>query len=283
MNLRTVWPLVALVAIGLGACSETDPIDPNDDPDPASMTYTTGARYAYTSYATDPEDGRKVDASEREGTMTLVGTNLTVQGRSGVALYLDSIFGLAGNFEVLDSLRLQQESGSNDIYRYTAIAQELNLGGLGDLDLGRTWQHEARLNAKTASWFVASVADTIPYENDAIPFESLGLEVVLSDSAVASTTETVTIGGTAYQTTKTTHSLRLAFRYLPVLPIVGVTPITITSVALSREIWIAPSLGMVVREVREGRVVESEFSVQGNGGDISIPIPGYRFEVTAVE
>lgn len=283
VNMAGSWTLALLLVGGIAACEKDDPVDPGPDPDPEQMTFTPGARYTYTSYSTDAETGEKIEATERERSMTLVATNLSVHGRGGVALYLDSVIGAGGVLEVLDSLHLQQESGTNNVFRYTAIAQELNLGAIGELDLGRSWQHEARLNATSANWFAASVADTIPYEVPSFPLENEGLEVLLTDSAVASSREQMTIDGRTVDVTKTTHSLRISFNYLVVLPFAGTTPFTITSVTLQRTIWISPELGTIVREEREGKVVEATAPVQGNDVDLSVPIPGYVFFMTEIE
>jgi hypothetical protein len=114
-----------------------------------------------------------------------------------------------------------------------------------------------------------------------MPFESEGLEVRLTDSAVASSREDMTIDGRSVAVTKTTHSLRISFNYLIVSPF-GTIPIEITSVTLQRTIWISPELGTVVREEREGKLVESSFSFEGNDADVSIPIPGYVFFMTEI-
>ncbi len=282
MKSAGLWTLLILLLGGVAACEKDDPIDPGPDPDPEQMTYTPGARYTYTSYSTDAETGEKIGATERERAMTLVGTNLTLHGRSGVALYLDSVIGAGGILEVLDSLHLQQESGTNYVYRFTAIASELNLGSLGDLDLGRSWQREARLNATTANWFTASVADTIPYDVPSSPFNSEALEVRLTDSAVASSREQMTIDGRTVEVTRTTHSLELSFTLLAETNF-GTLPFRLTSVSLQRVIWISPELGTVVREEREGKVADASSVVQGADIDLEIPIPGYVFFMTEID
>src|SRR5690606_34614664 len=129
----------------------------------------------------------------------------------------------------------------------SALAPELNLGGIGEVDFGQSWQREAWLNATTASWFVGSVADTIPFDFEQIPGNSKGLQVLLTDSAVASSQEGLAVGGTTYQTTKTTHSLRISFSYLLDTQL-GTIPLTFTTVTLTRNIWISPDLGTIVRE-----------------------------------
>lgn len=287
MNQRLItiagqWTLVLLLVGGLAACEKDDPVDPGPDPDPEQMTFTQGARYTYTSYSTDAETGEKVDVTERERSMTLVATNLSIHGRTGVALYLDSVIGAGGILEVLDSLHLQQESGTNNVFRYTAIAQELNLGGIGELDLGRSWQHEARLNATSANWFAASVADTVPYDIPSSPFKSEALEVRLTDSAVASSREQMTIDGRVVEVTRTTHSLELSFTLLAETDF-GTLPFRLTSASLQRVIWISPELGTVVREEREGKVVDASTVVEGFDVDLNVPIPGYVFFMTEIE
>ena len=279
--------LLAGVALSLllVACDETTPVDPDPLPDAQTMNFQTGARYSYRSYSTDPNSGEKVDATERNRELALVGTNLSLRGETGVALYLDSIFGIGGNFEVLDSLLLRQESGSNDVYRFAPLLPEFDLGGIADVDLGATWMHEARLGATSASWFVASVSDTIPYTIPQSPVTSKGIVVEVTDSAVASSVESVTIDGTSYSTTRTLHSLRLSFSYSYEVPVIGgFSSVEFASVALSRSIWFSADLGAIVREEREGKVIDANLAVPGStiDTDLSIPIPGFYLEMTGV-
>ncbi len=282
-SIKILMSLTAVMAVLFVACDEATPVDPEDNPASQQMNFQSGARYAYTSYSTDPNSGEKIGETERNRELTLVGTSLAVQGRTGVALYLDSIFGIGGNFEVLDSLLLYQEPGTNNVYRYGPLAPELSFTGFVDIDLRPAWMHEARLGSSSASWFSGSIADTIPYTIPSVPLNSEGIEISLSDSAVGSSIETVAVGGESVATTRTTHSLTLSLSYLVELPIVGITPIEFASVALTREIWFSAELGAIVRERREGRVIDAEVPVPNFDANISIPIPGYYLEMVSIE
>lgn len=282
-SIGMMMSLSAAIAVLFVACDETTPADPNDNPAAQQMNFQTGARYAYTSYSTDPNSGEKINETERNRELTLVGTNLSVQGRTGVALYLDSIFGIGGNFEVLDSLRLQQQAGTNDVFRFGPLAPELSFTGFVDIDLRPAWMHEARLGSTSASWFSGSVADTIPYSIPEVPLNSDGIEIGLRDSAVGSSVESIMVGGRSVSTTRTRHSLTLSLSYLVELPIVGMTPIEFASVSLTREIWFSAELGAIVRESREGKVVDADVPVPNFDANISIPIPGYYLEMTSIE
>jgi hypothetical protein len=260
-----------LAALTLAACNDT-PVTP-DNPSSASMTYKQGARYEYESYNTDAATNQRTDTSARRRTWTLVNTNASLYGRAGVAVYIDSIFTTAGGFiSATDSVLIQQQSGTNDIYRWASLFGEFDIATsvplLGSLDLGREWQHEARLNSTTGIWVGGSIADTIP-NTFGVPAVT-GFVVKLQDSAVASTADNVTVGATSYATTKSTHHLRLSIAAL-----IGAggfsVPVELTATSLNREIWVAPSLGAIVKETREGKVVEVSYQGQG----FSIPIPGY--------
>jgi hypothetical protein len=275
----TLLGTAVLAGLSLAACNDT-PTDPPDNPAAATMTYKQGARYEYESYSTDPTTNARTDTSARVRTWTLVNTSATVNGRSNVAVYIDSVFSTAGGFvNVTDSVLIQQQSGSNDIYRWASLFGELDFSAsvpvLGSLDLGREWQHEARLNSTTGVWAGASISDTIPSPIN-IPAVT-GFLVKLQDSAIASTSESLTIGPTSYPTTKSTHSLRLSISAL--VGAFGATvPIELTSTSITRVVWVAPSLGAIVKETREGKVVQAEYQ----GQSVSIPIPGYFSLMTRV-
>ena len=277
----TIMGILCWMTFGLVACNESDPVDPNDNPSSEQMSFKSGASYEYTQYSTDPSSGEKAEETERTRRLTLVNTSASIQGETGVAIYVDSVLTLGGIVDVVDSVYLRQESGTNNIYRYASIAPELDFSGYGDLDLGRDWMHEARLGSTSAQWFVGSQRDTIPYDPN-IGVEVEGLEVALVDSVVASAVEQMTVNGTSYSVTKTTHRLRLSFSALVVLPIVGTTPIEIKSATLERRSWISADLGAIVREERDGAVIDASYDVQGDDVGITIPIPGYVSVMTEI-
>jgi hypothetical protein len=277
--MRSVAYLAMALLLGAIACEET-PVNPGTQPDPASMTFKSGARYEYESYHTDPSTGQRTDSTSRRRTWTLVNANASAYGKTGVAVYVDSVFTTVGGIiSVADSVYLKQET-NNDVYRYASLAPELDLSGVALLDIGRSWMHEAKLNATTARWFVGDVADTLT-----IPTGLPGLDqvrVALTDSATASTNENVTIGGTMYKATKTTHKLELGFFVLNV-PVFG--SVKLTSESLIRTTWIVPELGAIVKETREGKLITVNQSIPGLPGqnaDFSIPVPGYYSEMKAV-
>jgi hypothetical protein len=241
------------------------------------MDFTKGARYQYESYQTDASTGQKVEATERSRTWTVVQEAVVVQGRSNVAIFVDSVFNAGVFVNVSDSIYLSQAPGSNDVYRFASLAPELDLSGVAVLDLGREWMHEARLNASTASWFVGSIADTIEYETG-IPGVNK-VRIAVTDSAVASAAEDLSIDGQTYKTTKTTHKLELSISVIVDVPVVGPTAFKLKSASLNRTTWMAPSLGAIVKEVREGTVINVNEAVPGlpGGGtpNFSIPVPGY--------
>lgn len=265
-----------VISIGLYGCDETDPIDPGPDPDPQEMSFKEGARYEFNTYATDAETDEKVALSERTKVWTLAETNVSFEGKSGVAMYLDSIFNL-GVVDVVDTVYLDQET-NNDIYRHALLIPELDLSVIGITDLVFTsdWRHEAKLGATNANWFVGQVRDTFQYETGIDVIK--GFVLTLTDSAVASSEESIMIDGTSYTSTKTTHKLELALTALfeqgPF-----VVPLQLKSVSLNRYTWTVPSLGVIAREEREGAVIEAEFQGQSIP---PIPIPGYVSVMTEV-
>lgn len=276
MVLRTLG-LVAVAAMTLAACTDT-PTTP-DNPAAASMTFKTGARYEYESYMTDPTTQVRRDTSARRRTWTLVNAGASVHGQTGVAVYIDSLFSTGGGFiNVTDSVLLQQRS-NNDVYRYASMLAELDFATevplLGSLDIGRDWQHEVRLNSTVGIWLSDEIADTLP-SPVSLPGVT-GIKVSVTDSSIGSTTENVTIGGQSYATTKATHSIRLSVHAL-----IGAgqfaVPIEVGSASIGRTIWIAPSLGAIVKEIREGKVLDVAYQGQG----FSVPIPGYVSTMTRV-
>jgi hypothetical protein len=271
--------------LGAVACNET-PVDTGTQPDPATMTFKSGARYQVDSYQTDAATGQPVAATSRSRTWTLLSANATAYGKTGVAVYVDSVFATAGGlFSVADSVYLKQET-NNDVYRFASIAPEFDVSGVAFLDLGRTWMHEAKLNATSARWFVGDAADTLT-----IPTGVPGVDkvrIAITDSAVTSVIENITIGSQTYKTTKTTHKLELSISVLVDVPILGLTPFKLKSASLNRITWMAPELGAIVKETRDGSVIqvnEAITGLPGGGGgntNFSIPIPGYYAEMKAV-
>lgn len=280
--MKRLTPGIALLAaISLAACTET-PTTP-DNPASASMTYRQGARYQYESYQTDPATDARRDSSARRRTWTLINPSGSVEGRTSVAVYVDSLFTTAGGFvNVTDSVLIQQQPGTNDVFRFSSLITEANqfnfiseVPFLSGLDLGSDWQQEVRLNSTSGLWRGNELSDTVP-NTFGIPAVS-GFKVALVDSAVASAVENVVIAGTTYSTTKSTHHLRLSISALVNLG--GfTTPIELTSVSIVRTVWVAPSLGTIVKEHRQGKVVQVNYQGQG----FEIPIPGYHSELTAV-
>jgi hypothetical protein len=273
----SLFVAAAVVAIAASACdTATDP--PANNPPSQTMTFKQGARYEYASSYRSATSGQ--DTNARMRTWTLVAANASVRARSNVAVYIDSVFTTAGGFvSVADSVLLQQQPGTNDIYRFSSILGELDVAVavpfLGALDLGRAWQHEAKLGATVANWFVADVADTIA-NTFGIPVVT-GFRVSITDSAVASTSESVTVAGTSYQTTKTTHSLRLSVNALATIAGIPIS-VPVGGTSLARTTWIAPSLGAIVREEREAKVLNIDYQGQG----FSVPIPGYVSVMTRI-
>ena len=276
--------LLLLVAAGFIACDST-PSDPNDDPTSQTMSFKTGSSFEYTSYSTDPSTKEKMGATERNRRLTLVNSSFSAYGETGVALYLDSILTVGGILDVVDSVFLRQESGTNDVYRYASIAPELDFSAIGEIDLGRDWMHEARLGSSSALWFVGSARDTIPYDPGFEGVTSRGLELAIIDSVVASGTETLNIDGKDYVTTKTTHNLRLAVSVILETTVVGQTvtvPLEVKSVTLQRFSWVSAELGTIVREEREGTVIDATIDYKGAQKGLNIPVPGYYSTMTKV-
>lgn len=282
MKTRHLSALLALplcAAFGaalLPGCKETTTEPP---PPAATMTFKQGAQYEYTTYHTAADAPAQHSDSTRR-TWSCAQTGASVQGRSNVAIYVDSIFAVSGTtLQLVDSIYLQQESGNNDIYRYGSLAPELDFGGsaLASVDLGKSWMHEARLNATSALWLVGEASDTIQY-NLGIPGME-GLKITFSDSAVGSSSEAQTVGSETFQTTKTKHNLTLHISMLISLPApIGQTSIGLSTTTLARTTWTSAELGAIVREEREGKVVS--FAYQG--ADYSLPIPGYTSIMTRV-
>ncbi len=268
----TVYILSAMLATLAAACTQT-PTDNGQQPPPQSMSFKSGARYEYTSYATDAETGAQQETRTR--TWTLINTSGSVHGRTGVAVYVDSVFSAGSLVNVADTVYLQQSSSSNEVDRYASLLPEVDVTGLAALDFGRDWRHEATLGAATASWLVGEAADTVNYDLN-IPGLA-GIKIGVVDSAVASGSEAITVGTASYQSTKTTHHLIVQISALIDSPI-GRIVIPFNAATVSRTTWIAPSLGAVVREQREGTVVEANYQ----GSDYRIPIPGYYATMTAV-
>ncbi|HVK38687.1 MAG TPA: hypothetical protein VNA88_09160 [Candidatus Kapabacteria bacterium] len=280
MNRMTLGTAL-LAALTLAACTDTATTPP-DTPPSTTMTYRQGARYQYESYQTEPATDARRDTSARRRTWTLVNTNASVEGRTGVAVYVDSLFTTAGGFvNVTDSVLIHQQSGTNDVYRFSSLITEANevsivseVPFLGGLDFGSKWQQEARLNSTTGIWRGNELSDTVPNTFN-IPLIT-GFKLAIVDSAVASSVENVTIGGATYAATKSTHHLHLS-----VTALFGTTfppPIEVASSTILRTVWVVPALGTIVKEHREGKVIQVNYQGQG----FTIPIPGYHAELTSV-
>lgn len=276
--------LALVLSAGLASCT-TDPVDPGPTPTPTAMTFKQGARYEFNSYQTDPTTAEKVSATERTRTWTLINKSATVFGRAGVAIYVDSVVAGGPILTVADSAYLQQPSGDNYVFRYASLAPELDFTGASvvDVDLGKQWMQEARLNATTARWFVGESADTVQIPGLAIPGLQ-GIKVGVGDSSVASAKETITIGGVAYEATRTTHKLELSISALVSIPVLGVQALKLKSESLTRTTWMVPSLGAIAREERDGKVIDvsattiSGVSIPG----FTLPVPGYKSSMTRV-
>ena len=275
-----LFSLAALAALTMVACEDSTPVDP-EPVDSEQMAFKSGARYEYNSYSTDPETGAKQDLTERNRTWTLVQSGASVQGKTGVAMFIDSIFSLGGVVDLTDTIYLRQESGTNQVYRYASLAPELDFSGFEAIDLERDWMYETRLNATSASWFVGRTQDTIPYDPGITGVTVDGLELAITDSAVASVVETLTIDGADYKTTKTTHKLLLSITVIgKVGPIPAAVPLKTFS--LERNSWVSPTLGAIVREEREGAVIDASFDLGGQSQGVTIPVPGYKLMMTSV-
>ncbi len=282
MNARTL--VIALLGLTSLAACETTPSDPGPTPPAATMSFKQGARYEMNSYQTDPSTGQKVALTERTRTWTLVNPSASVYGRTGVAVYVDSIIAGGSIITVADSVRLQQQSGTNDIYRYASLAPDLDVSTTSviNVDLGRQWMQEARLNATVAKWFVGEAADTVQMDLAIPGFQ--GVKIGVADSATASTTESITIGGTSYTATKTTHKLEVSVSVLISIPIVGVQAVKLKSESLARTTWTVPSLGVIAREERQGKVIDvSGTTVSGvTIPSFTLPVTGYVSAMTRV-
>lgn len=272
---------IALMMVALAAC-DTTPSDPGPTPEPATMSFKQGAQYEFTSYQTDPSTGAEQSITRRTRKWTLANTSATVHGRSNVAVYIDSVIAGGPIITVADTIYLQQQTGTNDVYRYASLAPELDFAGTSiiEVDLGKQWMHESRLNASVARWYVGEAADTVQMDLN-VP-GLVGLKVAITDSAVASASENITINGTSYPATKTTHKLILsisAIHNLPLLP-----PITLKSESLQRTTWTVPSLGVIAREEREGKVLDVSGTTFGGMTipSFTLPVPGYYSAMTRV-
>lgn len=276
---RILVPMAALAALLFTACEEST-TEPEPTPDAQQMSFKTGARYEYSSYSTDGETQEKVELTERTRTLTLVQTGAGAYGESGVAVYVDSIFNVGGVLDVNDTVYLRQQSGTNNVFRYGSLIPELDFTGIGVLNLEKEWKREAHLGASVAAWLTGRAQDTIPYDPGIPGLISHGLEIAVTDSAVASTTEKLNVGGTEYETTKTTHRLSLTVTALGALEAFPnlIAPVELKTVSLTRTIWVSSALGAVVREEREGTVINAEWEGQG----VSLPIPGSMLIMTRV-
>jgi hypothetical protein len=268
---RKIWPGLALLALALGACNELTPVDNTPAPTPTTMQFKSGARYEYSSYHTDAATGQKTDTSARTRTWTLVNPSASAYGETGVAVYVDSVFSVGGIFNVADTTYLQQRS-NNDVYRYGLLVPELdiNVGGVASLNIPKLWMHEAQLSASSANWFVGQTAQTMAFSD--IPGVT-GIKVAVTDSVVGSSVVDYPVNGTNYSTTKTTHNIILGFYAETFLG-----EIALSTATLQRTTWMAPSLGAIVHEEREGKVINLSFQGQGT----SVPVPGYVSTMTRV-
>ncbi|MEO5929031.1 MAG: hypothetical protein ABIR47_03775, partial [Candidatus Kapaibacterium sp.] len=253
---------VGTMALGLAACN-IDSTSPTTAPPAATMAFKTGAKYEYSSYHTDPQTSQKQDTSSRRRVWTLVSPSATVQGRSGVAIYVDSVFQVGGLFAITDSVYLQQQSGGNDIYRYASLIPELDVSGVPLFDLGKQWMHEAKLNATVASWAVGNVSDTLPIQLNipGLQTATLGVE----DNVDSSRVENLTINGTSYATTRTVHRLALTVN-LYIGTGAFTVPIKLPLESIYRRTWISADLGAIVKEEREAKVLNTSYS----GSNINI-------------
>lgn len=280
---RITLACLGLLMFGLAACQET-PSDPGPTPDPATMSFKQGARYEFTSYRTSASTGLKDNSSERRRIWSVVSDGGVAHGRSNVGIYVDSVFAGGGIITIADTVYLQQQPGTNDVYRYASLVPELDFAGTSiiGVDLGKTWMHEARLNASTARWFVGEAADTVQMDISFPGFR--GVKIGVTDSAVASASESITIDGNNYTATKTTHRLRFAISVIADIPILGTRAIEVKSETMNRTTWTVPQLAAIVREDREGKLINV---TAGNYGGVTVPgfelpIPGYYSLMTKV-
>lgn len=282
LNLRSL-AFVLLAGTVLAAC-DPKTTDPGPTPTAATMSFKQGARYEVNSYQTDPTTAQKLSATERTRTWTLVNTSASVYGRANVGVFVDSIIAGGSIITVADSVLLQQSSGSNDVYRYASLAPELDFSGttVVNVDLGKQWMREVLLNATTANWFVGEAADTVQIDISVPGFQ--GLKVAVADSAIASTTESVTIGTSSYTATKTTHKLELSVSAIVAIPLLGNQVVKLKSESLSRVTWTVPSLGAIVREERQGKVLDVSGTSVGSVTipSFTLPVPGYISVMTKV-
>jgi hypothetical protein len=264
-----------LLAVSLAACTETPSTGPA--PTPATMSFKQGARYEFSSYHTDPQTSQKQDTSQRRRVWTLASNNASVYGQTGVAVYVDSVFGVGGILSVMDSVYLQQRTG-NDIYRYASLAPEFDVSGVALFDLGKQWMHEARLNATVASWDVGELSDTLPLSTFGVSIPGVQYATIgISDHVDSSMVENLTIAGRTLVTTKTVHRLSLGLKlYVSILG--TLTPIDVPLDGLYRRTWVSPELGTIVKEDREAKVLSASYT----GSSFTIPVPGYHSELTAI-
>jgi len=260
-----------LLTLGMVACNEST-TEPTPQPPGETMQFKSGARYEYTTYSTDTTTQATIESTRRTKTRTLIASNASVKGKTGVAVSIDSLFATAGGFlSVTDSVLLQQGTGTNEVYRYSSLAPELDFSGIAglSLDIGSDWRHEATLGATTAKWFLGEVADT--FQIDGLPAQVKGVKVSVSDSAIASAAENLTIDGVSYKTTKTTHRLDLKFSVIVNLGIGGDQVVALNTNSILRTTWISSELGAILREEREAKVINL-----GSYSGIALPvIPAY--------
>ncbi len=264
--------LAAALTLTLASC--TDAVSPVETPETQNMSFKQGASYTSRTTITSPEDSTSTTTERR---WTLVNPGATVRGRSNVAIWIDSVFSVGGVFNVADSILLQQTPGNNDVYRYALLIPELTVPEILGLDLRQSWMHEAKLKGTTATWNVTEIADTIPAS--AVNLSTIpgfaGIKIAISDQARAAGTETLTIGSQTYVTTKTIHTIKISASALTSIGI----PVEVASESLTRTTWTSADLGAIIKEEREGRVIQAAY-----GGQTYklFPIPAYSSAVTAI-
>lgn len=270
--MKTIYlSLAAAMAVTLVSCS--DAVTPFENPTQQNMQFKTGASYTSRTTITNPEDSTSTTTDRH---WTLVNPSTTLYGRSNVAVWIDSVFSLGGAFTVADSIILQQLPGNNDVYRYAQLIPELTVPSTFGIDLSQGWKQEAKLNAATSNWFVAEIADTIPAAALGIPAVGVtGVKIAITDNARAAGTETLTIGSKSYVTTKTVHTIEVSASALTAL----LPPVKIVGESLIRTTWTSAELGAIIKEEREGKVIQG--TIQGQNYKL-FPIPGYSSAVTAI-
>jgi hypothetical protein len=96
---RLLLMLGASIAIFTG-CS-------TDVPEPLIHTPSTGSIYNYDNYQTD-STGAKIDASETHTSRTILNTNATIEGKSGVVQFLDGSDTISMKYEGNGDVQLLQ-------------------------------------------------------------------------------------------------------------------------------------------------------------------------------